>query len=136
MVNEIGGTDDLLAVHVTQKAADHGYRSRIGAFIQVMPFEAGKTVRDYGKKCLEYGWNEDQWPVGVRAGGWFQVPQGSAPLLKDLVIESGHIDRWDSIKAALRGGPIDLRARYPFLEGVLTDLYNGLSADLVRLSSA
>jgi hypothetical protein len=133
LVEEIGDTDDLLAVHVTQKAKGpeyRKYRSRIGAFIQIRRLATRKTTRDYGRKCLTYDWNKSQWPIGVPVKYWIQIPEASAPLLKAIVLKHQDQRTWDSIKAALRGGPIDLREKYPFLEKALTELYQELKPQL------
>lgn len=134
MASDIGGTDDLVAIYIPSKAGEHEYRGCIGAYLQIGAL-AGKTVRDYGKKCLNYGWNANQWPVGVPALNWWKIPVSEAPSLKDMMARSGCASDWDRMKAALRNGPIDLRTKFPYLVRALTRHLSSVEGKLIPVNT-
>ena len=129
MGQEIAGTETGVAVYIAAGArgfGDEAYRGRIiGAFF-LAPMPSGKSVDDYPFADID---GTVRWPIGwpVEAARTVKLPQGRAPALKPLVIDTCGQEIWRRMTASFQGGAPSR------LEGPLVPLKTALETALAEV---
>jgi len=103
MAEEIGGSEELVAVYLTSKCDDPDRRKRIAGFVRVEPLAPDEELQ---KNSPNYAWNRpEQWAAGVRVGRpWKGVPRHLLPVLDAGVVAALGPDFWLALRHSFRSG--------------------------------
>ena len=120
---ELAGTDDVVAVYITQNApASFGaelYRGYVAGFVRLAPIRTGETVRDYPEDDIPA--EADRWEIGWPVADWLLYPEQSLRL-GSLTENLCGTEAWQALRTSFQGGrPIRIaEGRYQRLGDSLT----------------
>lgn len=132
MIDEIGGTNDLVAFYVTSKCGDSFRRSKVVAFFRVETVSPGT---DLSTLHPSYAWNQTRsgsspatWDIGypIRLP-WRGIP---CPLVDPLNQRLAADPNWKPLRYSLRSGPRPLDGAYRAISDVLTRFIHNKESQL------
>lgn len=122
MIDEVGGSDYLVAFYATSKCGDPSLRSKVVAFLQIGTVSPGT---DLSTLHPTYSWNQTgsgsspaTWDIGypIRLP-WLGIP---APLVDQLNQHLTADPNWKRLQYSTRSGPRPLEGDYRAISDLLT----------------
>lgn len=132
MIDEIGGSNDLVAFYVTSKCRNPSLRSKIVAFFRLETVSPGT---DLSTLHPTYSWNQTRsgsspatWDIGYAIRlPWLGIP---APLVDQLNQDLALDPNWKRLQYSTRSGPRPLDGDYRAISDVLTQFIRDKESQL------